>query len=234
MRECKSVLQRLEDSVDRKLYNLSAATFSSQGGLSVHANGINVDMREMEAQISELRSHAILANDAKALGDSEAWQNKYDALVSRVHSELLQAKQKLGRRQLLLGKSTTLKSQLDNDLVSQLNRVEQSLKESVERGAGASQKLQQGTSGLRGVSKQYKEFDQVVDSSKRLIRHYAKKEENEWRWFMAALTFFAVVVAFILYSRMPLVKSVILPVLKRSINAILSIRRQHNQMRQEL
>lgn len=239
MQECKSVLQRLEESVERKLQNLSEATFSSQGGLSVHANGINVDMREIEAQISDLRSHAILTNEAKALDDSEHWQKRYDILVARVHSELLQAKQKLGRRQLLLGRGTSLKAQLDDDLMSQMNRVEKSLKESVERGAGANQKLQSGTGGLRQVSKQYKDFDQVVSSSKRLIRHYAKKEENEWRWFKAALTFFAIVVAFVLYSRMPLIKSVMVPVLKKSVNALLSIRQhrhigRNNERGQEL
>ena len=224
MRECKSLLQRLEDSVERKLQNLGSATFSSQVGLSVHASGMNVDLREMETQISDLRSHAILTNDPKALSDGEHWQKKHDALVSRVHEELLQAKKKLGRRQLLMGRGSSLKNQMDEDLVSHMKRLESTLQVSVERSVNANQKLEQGTSGLRNISTQYKDFDQVVDSSKRLIQKYAKKEEREWRYFMAALFFFYAVVAYILYSRMPLLKSLLIPILKRSFNAILSLR----------
>ena len=214
--EIKNMMERLEESVKRKLDNLENATFSSAGGLNYHASSINVDMRELEAQISDLRSQAILHNNSKKLEESEKWNKRHAQLVAQVHSSLLQAKKRLGRRQLLLGKKTKidLGEQLEVDLKDKFSRVERSLKESVDRSATSTAKLQQGTTGMKNVSRSYREFEDVTAISRRLIRHYAKKEDVEWRWFLWSIGFFLLAVLVILYYRFPFIRSIIVPTLK--------------------
>jgi hypothetical protein len=209
----KNMMERLEESVQRKLDNLESATFSSAGGLNYHASSINVDMRELEAQISDLRSQAILHNNSKKLEESEKWSKRHTQLVAQVHQSLLQAKKRLGRRQLLLGKKnqTDLGEQLEIDLKDKFSRVERSLKESVDRSMTSTTKLQQGTAGMKNVSHSYREFENVTALSKRLIRHYAKKEDDEWRWFLWSIAFFLIVVLVILYYRFPFVRSIFVP-----------------------
>ena len=214
--EIKNMMERLEESVKRKLDNLENATFSSAGGLNYHASSINIDMRELEAQISDLRSQAILYNNPKKLEESEKWVKRHAQLVAQVHTSLLQAKKRLGRRQLLLGKKTQvdLGEQLEVDLKDKFSRVERTLKESVDRSAASTSKLQQGTSGMKNVSHSYREFENVTTLSRKLIRHYAKKEDDEWRWFLWSIGFFLLVVVVILYYRFPFVRSIIVPSLK--------------------
>lgn len=214
--ELKSVMERIEESLERRLANLAIANFSSKNGLEVHREGIHLELKELEIQIANLKSKSILENDERTLEIANHWSHRVDQLRSRSHQALLEAKKKLGRRQLLLGKNkpVELSTQLDLELKDRFQKVEKNLAGAVERSEAANLKLQGGTRGMERVGQKYSEFGKTVEASRRLIRQYAKREEQEWFYFKAAIAFFLLVCGFIFYKRLPLLQMFVFPIIR--------------------